>query len=47
LIPEMNMGQLAMMVRARYLVDAESFTKVQGQPILAGDVEEQLVRRLR
>jgi 2-oxoglutarate ferredoxin oxidoreductase subunit alpha len=47
LIPEMNLGQLAMMVRARYLVDAESYTKVQGQPILAGDVEQQLVRRLR
>jgi 2-oxoglutarate/2-oxoacid ferredoxin oxidoreductase subunit alpha len=47
LIPEMNMGQLAMMVRARYLVDAESYTKVEGQPILAGDIEEQLVRRLR
>jgi 2-oxoglutarate ferredoxin oxidoreductase subunit alpha len=46
LIPEMNMGQLAMMVRARFLVDAESFSKVQGQPILAADIEEQIHRRL-
>ena len=47
LIPEMNLGQLAMMVRARYLIDAESYAKVQGQPILAGDIEEQILRRLR
>jgi 2-oxoglutarate ferredoxin oxidoreductase subunit alpha len=46
LIPEMNMGQLAMVVRARFLVDAESYCKVQGQPILASDIEEQIQRRL-
>jgi len=46
LIPEMNMGQLALIVRGRFLVDAESYTKVQGQPILAADIEEQIHRRL-
>jgi 2-oxoglutarate ferredoxin oxidoreductase subunit alpha len=46
LIPEMNMGQLAMIVRARFLVDAETYSKVQGQPILAADIEEQIHRRL-
>ncbi|HJP65999.1 MAG TPA: 2-oxoglutarate ferredoxin oxidoreductase subunit alpha, partial [Actinomycetota bacterium] len=46
LIPEMNTGQLAMIIRARFLVDAETYSKVQGQPILASDVEEQIQRRL-
>jgi 2-oxoglutarate ferredoxin oxidoreductase subunit alpha len=32
LIPEMNLGQLAMLVRARYLVDAQSITQVRGMP---------------
>jgi 2-oxoglutarate/2-oxoacid ferredoxin oxidoreductase subunit alpha len=46
LIPEMNLGQLAMLIRARFLIDAESYTKVQGQPILAADMDEQIARRL-
>jgi 2-oxoglutarate ferredoxin oxidoreductase subunit alpha len=46
LIPEMNLGQLAMIVRSRFLIDAESYTKVQGQPILAADVDEEIARRL-
>ena len=35
IIPEMNLGQLAMLIRARYLVDAISHTKVQGKPFKA------------
>jgi 2-oxoglutarate/2-oxoacid ferredoxin oxidoreductase subunit alpha len=46
LIPEMNMGQLAMLVRARFLVDAQSFTKVQGLPIFAEDLEQEIVKVL-
>ena len=46
LVPEMNSGQLALLIRARFLIDAESFTKVQGQPIHAGEVEEEIARRL-
>ena len=46
LVPEMNLGQLALILRARFLVDVESFTKVQGQPIHAHEVEEEIVRRL-
>ena len=30
LVPEMNAGQLAWVLRARFLIDAESFAKVQG-----------------
>jgi 2-oxoglutarate ferredoxin oxidoreductase subunit alpha len=32
LIPELNLGQLAMLLRARYLVPAISFPKVKGKP---------------
>lgn len=32
IIPELNLGQLALLIRARFLVDAVSFTKVQGKP---------------
>jgi 2-oxoglutarate ferredoxin oxidoreductase subunit alpha len=37
-IPEMNLGQLAMMLRARYLVDARSYTKVAGLPFGAEEL---------
>lgn len=37
--PEVNLGQLALLLRARYLVDIRSYTKVQGQPIFAEDLE--------
>jgi 2-oxoglutarate ferredoxin oxidoreductase subunit alpha len=46
LIPEMNMGQLARIVRSEFLVDADSYTKVQGQPILAHEMEDEILRRL-
>jgi 2-oxoglutarate ferredoxin oxidoreductase subunit alpha len=32
IIPEMNLGQLCTMVRAKYLVDAIAFSKVKGRP---------------
>jgi 2-oxoglutarate/2-oxoacid ferredoxin oxidoreductase subunit alpha len=46
LIPEMNMGQLWRIVRADYLVDADLFSKVQGQPIHASEIEAQIEERL-
>jgi 2-oxoglutarate ferredoxin oxidoreductase subunit alpha len=45
LVPEMNTGQLARLLRAKYLVDVESFCKVQGQPIFASEIEEQIAER--
>ena len=32
LLPELNGGQLSMILRAKYLLDIESLTKVAGQP---------------
>ena len=45
LVPEMNTGQLAQLLRARFLVDVESFCKVQGQPLFAGEIEREIVAR--
>ena len=40
LIPEMNLGQLAMLLRAEFLVDAVSYTKVRGRPLGARELED-------
>ena len=40
LIPEMNLGQLALLVRARYLVDAVGYNQVRGLPLKAAELAE-------
>ncbi|MFD8378834.1 2-oxoacid:acceptor oxidoreductase subunit alpha [Streptomyces sp. NPDC059679] len=42
-VPEMNLGQLATLLRAKYLVDTRSFTQVRGLPFKA----EQLATALK
>jgi 2-oxoglutarate ferredoxin oxidoreductase subunit alpha len=46
LIPEMNSGQLSMLVRSRFLVDATGYNKVQGLPIFAEELEQEILRVL-
>ena len=46
LIPEMNMGQLARLVRAEFLVDAKTISKVQGLPFRASEIEDAIVETL-
>ncbi|MEU7481440.1 2-oxoacid:acceptor oxidoreductase subunit alpha [Lentzea sp. NPDC042327] len=41
-VPEMNLGQLALLLRAKYLVDAVSYTKVQGLPFKAEELQDVL-----
>ena len=43
LVPEMNLGQLALLLRAEFLVDAVSYTKVRGRPLTAAELEEAIV----
>jgi 2-oxoglutarate/2-oxoacid ferredoxin oxidoreductase subunit alpha len=38
-LPEMNLGQLALLLRGKYLVDIQSVTKVEGMAFLAEEVE--------
>ncbi len=42
-IPEMNMGQLATLIRADFLVDAVSVNQVKGVPFRAGDLERAIL----
>jgi 2-oxoglutarate ferredoxin oxidoreductase subunit alpha len=46
LIPEMNTGQLRQIIRAEFLIDAIGFNKVDGLPIFAEELEDEIVRRL-
>jgi len=46
LIPELNSGQLAMLVRARYLIDAVSLTKMMGRPFRVADIREAILTLL-
>jgi 2-oxoglutarate/2-oxoacid ferredoxin oxidoreductase subunit alpha len=41
-IPEMNLGQLAHVIRAKYLVDAVPFNQVSGLPFTAATLENML-----
>ncbi|HLV59695.1 MAG TPA: 2-oxoacid:acceptor oxidoreductase subunit alpha [Natronosporangium sp.] len=41
-VPEVNLGQLAAVVRARYLVDALSYNQVRGLPFTAAELEAML-----
>jgi 2-oxoglutarate ferredoxin oxidoreductase subunit alpha len=47
LVPEMNLGQLALLLRAQFLVDVVSYTKVRGLPFpadeLAGAIRDVLL----
>ena len=43
LIPEMNLGQLRMLIRSEYLVPAEGLNKVQGKPFTV----KEIVRRIQ
>ena len=46
LVPEMNTGQLAQLLRAEYLVAVESYTKLEGKPLFAGELEREFEARL-
>jgi 2-oxoglutarate ferredoxin oxidoreductase subunit alpha len=46
LLPEMNTGQLAKVLRAEFLIDIESYCKVEGQPLFAAELEREMLDRL-
>jgi 2-oxoglutarate ferredoxin oxidoreductase subunit alpha len=41
-VPEMNMGQLLWVLRAKYLVDAQGFNKIQGKPFKQSEIEAKI-----
>jgi 2-oxoglutarate ferredoxin oxidoreductase subunit alpha len=44
LIPEMNLGQLAMLIRARYLVDARGYNLVRGLPFSSAEIADAITK---
>ena len=45
-VPEMNNGQLVTVLRAEYLIPAEPFNKITGQPFKISEIEEAIQSRL-
>ena len=46
LIPEVNLGQLLLLVRARYLIDAVGYDRVRGKPFRIAEIEAEAIRLL-
>jgi 2-oxoglutarate ferredoxin oxidoreductase subunit alpha len=44
LIPEVNLGQLLMLIRAKYLVDAVGYNRVRGKPFRIAELEAEAER---
>ncbi len=46
LIPEINLGQLLMLIRAKYLIDAVGYDKVRGKPFRIAEIVDEAERLL-
>jgi 2-oxoglutarate ferredoxin oxidoreductase subunit alpha len=46
IVPELNLGQLSLILRAKYLVDAIPLTKVQGKPFKVSELREAFHKHL-
>ncbi|MEE8424760.1 MAG: 2-oxoacid:acceptor oxidoreductase subunit alpha [Elusimicrobiota bacterium] len=47
LVPEMNLGQLLMVLRAKYLIPAVGLNKVKGQPFMISEIRDEIARILK
>ncbi|MDQ6935368.1 MAG: 2-oxoacid:acceptor oxidoreductase subunit alpha, partial [Actinomycetota bacterium] len=47
LVPEMNLGQLSLLLRARYLVDVVGYNQVRGLPLKAAELAEAVTELVR
>ena len=46
LVPEMNMGQLRLLLRANYLVDAQGYNRVAGLPFTTRELEQAIIDKI-
>jgi 2-oxoglutarate ferredoxin oxidoreductase subunit alpha len=46
LVPELNAGQLRLLLRAEFLVDAVGLNKIQGRPFLVSEIEQKIEEML-
>jgi 2-oxoglutarate ferredoxin oxidoreductase subunit alpha len=47
LIPELNLGQLSTMIRAKFLVDAQGLNKVAGKPFTTTEVYNKILQMVK
>ena len=47
LIPELNLGQLRLLIRGQFLVDAVGLNKVQGKPFVVVEIVKKIEEMLR
>jgi len=47
IVPELNLGQLNLLLRAKYLVDVISYGKLQGKPFKVSELHEKFLEHLR
>jgi 2-oxoglutarate ferredoxin oxidoreductase subunit alpha len=43
LVPEMNSGQLLLLLRGKFLIDASGLNKVQGKPLGVDEVYDKII----
>jgi len=46
LIPELNLGQLATLIKSEFMIPVESYTKIQGQPFQIAELEARILKEL-
>jgi 2-oxoglutarate/2-oxoacid ferredoxin oxidoreductase subunit alpha len=46
LVPELNCGQLLLLLRGMFLIDAKGLNKVQGRPFLVSEIEEAIEKAM-
>ena len=46
LVPEMNLGQLRLLLRANFLVDAQGYNKVAGLPFTTSELEQAIIDQI-
>lgn len=46
LIPEINLGQLARLIKSEYLIDVQQFNVVRGLPLRVADIVDQIIKTL-
>jgi 2-oxoglutarate ferredoxin oxidoreductase subunit alpha len=46
IVPELNLGQLALVLRAKYLIDVISYGKVQGKPFKVSELREKFLEHI-
>jgi 2-oxoglutarate ferredoxin oxidoreductase subunit alpha len=46
LVPELNLGQLSTLIRAKYLIDARPFNKIQGKPFKESEILDAIKAQL-